>query len=163
MKTSFYEVFLRCCDCLLVEEPNRQNDDCNAYKAEACFYHRSADDVSIVAIFRNQAERIVGDVDDDARNQTPGSVTHPCHDDSHDDGSWNLCRVEMDEAEHDAGGDDSVPGADVPSQHLSHRYSTEEVFFGYRSNDAEYQDSNRIMCHVNKILLHVIRQIHESF
>ena len=44
-----------------------------AYKAEASFYHRSAGDVSIVAFFRNQAERIVGDVDDDARNQTPGS------------------------------------------------------------------------------------------
>ena len=82
MKTSFYEVFLRCSSSLLVEEPNRQNDDCDAYKAEASFYHRSAGDVSIVAFFRNQAERIVGDVDDDARNQTLGSVTHPRHDDS---------------------------------------------------------------------------------
>ena len=101
MKPSFYEVFLRCSG-LLVEEANRQNDDCDAYQAEATFHYRSAGDVSIVAFFWNQAERIVGDVDDDARNQTPGSVTHPCHDDSHDDGSWNLCWVEMDEAEHDA-------------------------------------------------------------
>ena len=100
MKTSFYEVFLRCSSSLLVEEPNRQNDDCDAYKAEASFYHRSAGDVSIVAFFRNPAERIVGDVDDDARNQTPGSVTHPRHDDSQNDGSRNLCRVEMDEPEH---------------------------------------------------------------
>ena len=102
MKTSFYEIFLRCSSSLLVEEANRKDDDCDAYKAEACFHHRSAGDVSIVAFFRNQAERIVGDVDDDARNQTPGSVTHPRHDDSQNDGSWNLCRVEMDEAEHDA-------------------------------------------------------------
>lgn len=102
MKTSFYEVFLRCSNCLLIEEPNRQNDDCDAYQAEATFHYRSAGDVSIVAFFRNQAERIVGDVDDDARNQTPGSVTHPRHDDSQNDGSWNLCWVEMDEAEHDA-------------------------------------------------------------
>ena len=102
MKTSFYEVSLRCSSSLLVEEPNRQDDDCDAYKAEACFHHWSAGDVSIVAFFRNQAERIVGDVDDDARNQTLGSITHPRHDDSQNDGSWNLCRVEMDEAEHDA-------------------------------------------------------------
>ena len=98
MKPSFYEVFLRCSG-LLVEEANRQDDDCDAYKAEACFHHRSAGDVSIVAFFRNQAERIVDDVDDDARNQTLGSVTHPRHDDSQNDGSWNLCRVEMDETE----------------------------------------------------------------
>ena len=102
MKTSFYEVFLRCSNCLLIEEPNRQNDDCDAYQAEATFHYRSAGDVSIVAFFWNPAERIVGDVDDDARNQTPGSVTHPRHDDSQNDGSWNLCWVEMDEAEHDA-------------------------------------------------------------
>ena len=102
MKTSFYEVSLRCSSSLLVEEANRQDDDCDAYKAEASFHYRSAGDVSIVAFFWNPAERIVGDVDDDARNQTPGSVTHPRHDDSQNDGSWNLCRVEMDEAEHDA-------------------------------------------------------------
>ena len=102
MKTSFYEVSLRCSSSLLVEEANRQDDDCDAYKAEASFHYRSAGDVSIVAFFRNQAERIVGDVDDDARNQTPGLVTHPRHDDSQNDGSRNLCRVEMDEPEHDA-------------------------------------------------------------
>lgn len=101
MKTSFYEVFLRC-SSLLVEEPNRQDDDCDAYQAETSFHYRSAGDISIVAFLRNQAERIVGDVDDDARNQTPGSVTHPRHDDSQNDGSRNLCRVEMDEPEHDA-------------------------------------------------------------
>ena len=102
MKTSFYEIFLRCCNSLLVEETNRQNDDCDAYQAETSFHHRSAGDVSIVAFFRNQAERIVGDVDDDTWNQTPGAVTHPRHDDTQNDGSWNLCWVEMDETEHDA-------------------------------------------------------------
>ena len=70
MKTSFYEVSLRCSSSLLVEEANRQDDDCDAYKAEASFHYRSAGDVSIVAFFWNPAERIVGDVDDDARNQT---------------------------------------------------------------------------------------------
>jgi hypothetical protein len=69
MKTSFYEVSLRCSSSLLVEEPNRQNDDCDAYQVEACFHHRSAGDVSIVAFFRNQAERIVGDVDGDCFNR----------------------------------------------------------------------------------------------
>ena len=59
MKTSFYEVFLRCSNCLLIEEPNRQNDDCDAYQAEATFHYRSAGDVSIVAFFWNPAERIV--------------------------------------------------------------------------------------------------------
>ena len=102
MKTSFYEVFLRCSSSLLVEEPNRKDDDCDTYKAEDSYHYRSAGDVSIVAFFRNQAERIVGDVDDDARNQTPGSVTHLRHEDSQNDGSWNLCRIEMNEAEHDA-------------------------------------------------------------
>ena len=82
MKTSFYEIFLRCSSSLLVEEANRKDDDCDAYQAEASFHYRSAGDVSIVAFFWNQAERIVGDVDDDARNQTPGSVTHPRHEDS---------------------------------------------------------------------------------
>ena len=102
MKTSFYEVSLRCSSSLLVEEANRQDDDCDAYKAEASFHYRSAGDVSIVAFFWNPAERIVGDVDDDARNQTLGTITHPRHDDSQNDGSWNLCRVDMNEAEHDA-------------------------------------------------------------
>ena len=102
MKTSFYEVFLRCSSSLLVEEANRKDDDCDAYQAETCFHHWSAGDVSIVVFYWNQTERIVGDVDDDARNQTPGSVTHPRHEDSQNDGSWNLCRIEMNEAEHDA-------------------------------------------------------------
>ena len=46
MKTSFYEIFLRCSSSLLVEEANRKDDDCDAYKAEACFHHRSAGDVN---------------------------------------------------------------------------------------------------------------------
>ena len=101
MKTSFYEIFFRCSSSPLVDEANREDDDCDAQKVEACLHHRREGDVSIVAYIRNQTERIVGDVDDDARNQTPGSETHPRHGYSQNDGSWNLCRIEVKEVKHD--------------------------------------------------------------